>query len=182
MFGCPRKILSDNGGEFNNQLTRELGEQLNTEVLSTAAESPWSNGITERHNALIGQMMIKVIDDQKCPAEIALAWSLSAKNALKNVYGFSPNQLVFGHNPNLPSVIDSKLPALSGTTSSQLIASHLNAMHASRKAFVECEASEKLRRALRSKTRSATTKNYHNGNKVLYKREKDSRWHSKTKR
>ena len=177
LFGCPRKILSDNGGEFNNQLMRELGEQLNTEVLSTAAESPWSNGITERHNALIGQMMIKVIDDQKCPAEIALAWSLSAKNALKNVYGFSPNQLVFGHNPNLPSVIDSKLPALSGTTSSQLIASHLNAMHASRKAFVECEASEKLRRALRSKTRSATTKNYHNGNKVLYKREKDRRWH-----
>ena len=105
LFGCPSKILSDNGGEFNNELMRELGEQLNTEVLSTAAESPWSNGITERHNALIGQMMIKVLDDQKCPAEIALAWSLSAKNALKNVYGFSPNQLVFGHNPNLPSVM-----------------------------------------------------------------------------
>ena len=177
LFGCPSKILSDNGGEFNNELMRELGEQLNIEVLSTAAESPWSNGITERHNALIGQMMIKVMDDQKCPADIALAWSLSAKYALKNVYGFSPNQLVFGHNPNLPSVIDNKLPALSGTTSSQLIAQHLNAMHASRKAFIECEASDKLRRALKSKTRPATSKYYHNGNKVLYKKEKDARWH-----
>ena len=119
--------------------------------------------------------MIKVMDDQKCPPELALAWSLSAKNALKNVYGFSPNQLVFGHNPNLPSVIDNDIPAQSGITSSQLIASHLNAMHSSRKAFVECEASDKLRRALKSKTRSSTTKNFHNGDRVLYKREKDVR-------
>ena len=48
LFGCPGKLLSDNGGEFNNDLLREMGEQLNIEVLSTAAESPWSNGITER--------------------------------------------------------------------------------------------------------------------------------------
>ena len=90
LFGCPGTLLSDNGGEFNNDLMRDLGEQLNTNVKSTAAESPWSNGITERHNALIGQMMNKILDEQKCSPEIALAWSLSAKNALKNVYGFSP--------------------------------------------------------------------------------------------
>ena len=130
LFGCPGKVLSDNGGEFNNQLMRDLGEQLNTEVSTTAAESPWSNGITERHNALVGQMMLKILDEQKCSAEIALAWSLSAKNALQNVYGFSPNQLVFGHNTNLPSVMNSELPALSGITSSELIAKHLNAMYA----------------------------------------------------
>ena len=86
---------------------------------------------------------MKVLDDQGCSAEIALAWSLSAKNALKNVYGFSPNQLVFGHNPNLPAIIDNKLPALSGVTSSQLIADHLNVLHASRKAFIACEADDR---------------------------------------
>ena len=177
LFGCPGTLLSDNGGEFNNDLMRELGEQLNTDVKSTAGESPWSNGITERHNALIGQMMNKILNEQKCAPEIALAWSLSAKNALKNVYGFSPNQLVFGHNPNLPSVTNSELPALSGVTPSELIATHLNTMHAARKAFVECEASDKLRRALLSKTRTATVKDYHNGTSVLYKREKDVKWH-----
>ena len=146
-------------------------------MLTNAAESPWSNGITKRQNALIRQMMIKILDEQKCSGEIALAWSVSAKNALQNVYGLSPNQLVFGHNPNLPSVINSELPALSGVTSSELIARHLNAMHVAKKAFVECEASNKLRRALRSKIQTATSKVYHNGAKVLYMREKDVKWH-----
>ena len=42
IFGSPGKFISDNGGEFNNELLRDLGEQLNTRVLTTAAESPWS--------------------------------------------------------------------------------------------------------------------------------------------
>ena len=54
-------------------------------------------------------------------------------------------------------------------------------MHAARKSFVECEASEKLRRALRSKTRPVTSKDYHTGAKVLYKREKDVKWHGPAK-
>ena len=48
IFGAPGKILSDNGGEFNNGLFRELGEQFNIVIMSTPAESPWSNVIVER--------------------------------------------------------------------------------------------------------------------------------------
>ena len=47
LLGAPKKILSDNGSEFNKQVFRELGELLNIEVKTTGAESPWSNGITE---------------------------------------------------------------------------------------------------------------------------------------
>ena len=54
IFGCPKRILSDNGGEFNNELMRDLGELLNARVMTTAAESPWQNGITERHNGILG--------------------------------------------------------------------------------------------------------------------------------
>ena len=79
IFGCPQQILSDNGGEFNNGLVRELGENVNTEILTTAASSPWSNGITERHNAIIESMVNKVSDDTKCSLPVALAWSVSAK-------------------------------------------------------------------------------------------------------
>ena len=52
-FGVPDKILTDNGGEFNNEELCDMSENLNTEVLATAAESPWSNGICERHNAVM---------------------------------------------------------------------------------------------------------------------------------
>ena len=57
-----------------------------------------------------------------------------AKNSLQNVYGFSPSQLVFGRNPNLPPVFNDKLRALVGTTSSEKVAQHLNAKHEVRKA------------------------------------------------
>ena len=177
VFGSPENFFSDNGGEFNNELMRELGELLNTRVLTTAAESPWSNGITERHNALLADMVEKVMEDTKCSLEVAVAWSVAAKNALKNVHGFSPNQLVFGRNPNIPTVFNSNPPALEGTTSSELIAEHLNAMHASRRAFIKAEASEKLRRALLKKTRMSTSYEYKTGDQVYYKRRNSRRWH-----
>ena len=178
IFGCPQRILSDNGREFNNAMMRELGDKVNTEVTSTAASSPWSNGLNEKHNAIIGAMATKVLAECKCSISVALAWSISAKNALENVFGFSPNQLVFGRNPNLPTVMNSNLPALEGVSSSQLIADHLNAMHAARKAFVVLEASEKLRRALKSRTRNASSVvEYETGMKVYYKLETADVWH-----
>ena len=101
---------------------------------------------------------------------------MSAKNALLNVYGYSPNQLVFGHKPNFPSVIDNKLPALQGVTSSKLIASHLNALHSARRSFIETEADEKLRRALRHQTRTATNLEFHSGDQVYYKKKDSGYW------
>ena len=73
----------------------------------------------------------------KCPLEIALAWAVNAKRSLHNVYGYSPNQLVFGKNPNIPSVINDKPSALEGTTSSEVVAKNLNALYEARKAFIE---------------------------------------------
>ena len=101
--------VTDNGGEFNNEKLCDMSENLNTEVLATAAESPWSTGICERHSALIGNMTDKIKDESDVSTEVALAWTVNAKNSLHNVYGFSPSQLVFGRNLNLPSVLDDKL-------------------------------------------------------------------------
>ena len=139
-YGVPDKILTDNGGEFNNEGSRDMSENLNTEVLATAAESPWSNGISKRHNAVID----KIKDESDVSTEVALACAINAKNSLHNVYGFSPSQLVFGRNTNLPSVLNDKLPALGGHTSSEVVANHLNAEYETCKAFIECEASEKI--------------------------------------
>ena len=124
LFGAPKKILSDNGSEFNNQVFRELGELPNIEVKTTSAESPWSSGIIERHNGIIGNMVDKILPDQNCSVKLALAWAVSAKNSLSNVFAYSPNQLLFGKNPNLPSVLTDEPPALENVTSSQVAADH----------------------------------------------------------
>ena len=52
-FGTPKKLLTDNGGEFANESYKEMAEQFNVEICSTAAESSWQNGICERNHAVI---------------------------------------------------------------------------------------------------------------------------------
>ena len=43
LFGAPNKKLSDKGGECNNHELQDKSEDLNIEIMTRAAESPWSN-------------------------------------------------------------------------------------------------------------------------------------------
>ena len=176
IFGAPQKVLSDNGGEFANAKFMDMCQNLNINFLTTAAEAPWSNGLVEKHNGIIGEAVAKIQEDVRCSVEIALSWALNAKNSLQNIYGFSPYQLVFGKNPNLPTVFNSKLPALEGISGSQLVADHLNALHAARQQMIKLESSEKLRRAMRAQTRTYNDVRYISGDEVFYKRDEETRW------
>ena len=80
--GYPKKILVDNGGEFDNQDFCDFCENLNITMKTTAAESPWSNGMVERHNGIIGESVTKIMHDVICSLDVALSWALSAKNSL----------------------------------------------------------------------------------------------------
>ena len=175
-FGHPRKILVDNGGEFDNKDFIDFSESLNIRICTTAAESPWSNGIVERHNAILGLTVSKTMEDTNCNLELAVAWAVSAKNSLKNVNGFSPNQLVFGKNPNFPNVCDDRLPALQNKSTCEIVADNLNALHAARQNFIKSESSKKIRDALRHKTRTFSDVVYNNGDIVYYKRKGYNVW------
>ena len=86
IFGPPKKIMSDNGGEFNAETIREGCQFFNIEVRSTAAYSPWSNGLCERHNGLIAQTVNKIKEENKSlPLDVVLAWAVNAKNSISNV-------------------------------------------------------------------------------------------------
>ena len=102
-FGCAKKFLLDNVGEFDNDHFIPLCENLNIHICTTVAESPWSNGLIERYHAILGYTVTNTMEDYKTDLSIALSWAISAKNSLKNVYGFSSNQLVFSSNTNLPN-------------------------------------------------------------------------------
>ena len=143
---------------------------------TTGAESPWSNGVCERYNGVIEKCVIKTLEDTKCSFDIAVAWGVSAKNTLNTMHGFSPNQLVFGKNPSLPSVALNKPPALEGVTACDVVAENLNAMHAARKAYIASESSEILRRALRHQVRPSISARYNNGDLVYFKRNDFDRW------
>lgn len=52
VYGTSEKFLSDNGGEFANKDFINMCEAMNINYKTTAAESPWSNGLVERHVTL----------------------------------------------------------------------------------------------------------------------------------
>ena len=175
-LGCPGRFLSDCGGEFANQEFLDMCENLNIVVMNTAAESPFSNGLCERNHAVIDEMVHKMLADQPgCSLEVALSWAVHAKNTLQMIEGFSPYQLVFGRNPKLPSVLSDELPALEGTTTCEVFAKHLNTLVAGRKAFLQAESSNRIRKALRHNIRQVENI-FENGDDVYYKRENCNEW------
>ena len=104
-----------------------------------------------RDNAVLTETLLKVRHEYKLDWETSLGWAINAKNSLQSVHGFSPFQLVFGRNPNLPNILEDKPPALEGTTSSEVVAKQITALHAAIKAFIESESSEHIWRVLRKK-------------------------------
>ena len=152
-------------------------ENVNIHILSTAAESPWSNGLIERYNVIVGYTVTKTMEDADCDLELALSWTVAAKNSLKNANDFIPNQLVFRENPNYPTALNLKLPALGEKSFSEVVATNINAIHAARQAFIQSESSDRIRHALQYQTRTSGDVHYFTGDIVYYKRENNSQWH-----
>ena len=173
-MGPPGKILVDNGGEFANNELNDLSEQLNFEVCVTSAYSPWSNGLCERNHAVIDKSVLKMMYEG-FPLKIALVWSINAKNTLYNVSGFSPVQIVTGQTPNFPGVSYNLLPANEEADVSSDVQRNLNAMYLSRKAYLEAENSERVKRALRRPLRDIN-QDFTIGDVVFYKRPNIERW------
>ena len=72
-------------------------------IKTTATESLWPSGLIERHNGVLGNTMKKMMSEKRnYSLETDVAWAIAAKITLKNVYGFSLNQLVSGKKPQLP--------------------------------------------------------------------------------
>ncbi|CAG2226055.1 unnamed protein product [Mytilus edulis] len=146
-MGPPKRFLADNGGEFANEIFRDMCANLNIDVMNTAAYSPWQNGICERNHAVVDDCVAKILEDQpKLNLNVASVWALNAKNSLSM------------HN-----------------TVSQTFAIHLNALHSGRRSFIQAESSERIRRALSHKIR-ASGECFQHGDKVYYKRDDDNKW------
>ena len=68
-------------------------------------------------------------DNTMIPIDVLLCWANMAKNALQMWHRFSSYQIVFGRNPKIPNIMNENVPALHGSTSSEMLAMHLNALH-----------------------------------------------------
>ena len=64
VFGVMEAIVSDNGGEFNSDEMREVASVLdvNVHVCTTAAQSPFQNGLCERNHAITDNILTKLVE------------------------------------------------------------------------------------------------------------------------
>ena len=73
LYDSPRKVFLGSGREFNNKQFRDMAESFNVRVTTTAAESPWSNGFCERHNAILTEILLKIKEESACDLNTALS-------------------------------------------------------------------------------------------------------------
>lgn len=102
-FGCPERLHSDQGRNFEGKLVQELCKYYHIAKSRTTPYHPQGNGICERFNRTLHGMLVTLGREQR------EHWPrhLSSLTAIYNttphaVTGFSPHYLVFGVEPHLP--------------------------------------------------------------------------------
>ena len=76
--------------------------------------------VCERLNGILGDSVRKILADNCCSVDIALAWDVSARNSLSNNLGYSLSQLLYGENSNLPNVFENNPSALENRLTSDI--------------------------------------------------------------
>ena len=101
-FGCPHTILSDQGREFESKLFKSLNEALQTKKLRTTTYHPKTDGMVERSNRTIIDILSKY-----CEGEVD--WDLrlplilfAIRTSEHSSTGFSPFSLVYGREARIP--------------------------------------------------------------------------------
>jgi hypothetical protein len=100
---------------------------------------------------------------------------LAAKNSLENYQGFSPAQLTFGENTIMPALYSAGPSGLEEVQVSKALATHINALHLAREAFIQCEADRVLKTALRKRV-YARGENINNPGDWIYFKNKTKKW------
>ena len=170
----PARFLFDNGQEINNPEVIELCEKygLNVTTATTAAKSPYSNGICEKNHAVVDLMMEMMQEgDQSLTESEALNYALNAKNSETTNKGYSAFQIVYGLNPRVPGIMNSTPASLETEFSNNDIKKHLMRVHLSRIAFQNADNNERIKRALSSRINAYNNEFFENGDLISLKEE-----------
>ena len=102
-FGLPARILHDQGKEFENDLFRHIQKLTGITNSRTTPYHPECNGIVERMNQTILNMMRTLEEAEKSRWKYSLNKLIHAYNCTRNeTTGYSPYYWMFGREPQLP--------------------------------------------------------------------------------
>lgn len=102
--GTPKELLSDRGKVFQSELVKELLKSMGTTSQFTTAYHPSTNGLTERLNKTLADMISIYTNTNQTNWDQYLPHVTFAYNSTKqDTTNFSPFMLVYGREPILPS-------------------------------------------------------------------------------
>ncbi len=107
--GCPTKIISDRGKSFLNEIVDQITSSLSIKHLKTSGYHPQTNGLTERFNRTIAEILSLYVSSNQKDWDIILPLLLFAyRTSTHSSTNETPFYLLHGRNPNGPNeLIDS---------------------------------------------------------------------------
>ena len=102
--GVPSQLLSDRGGAFLSKLLQEIGALLGFYKVNTSAYHPQTDGLVERFNRTLIDMLAKTTElngknwDEKLPFVL-----FAYRSTVQESTGESPFRLLYGRDPKLPT-------------------------------------------------------------------------------
>ena len=96
-------------GWVGNTEFQKFSENFLDWMCTTFLKSPWSNGLIERHNAILDLTVTKTIEGNKCDLQLGVSWTVIATT--------------------FPNVFDDLLTALESKAICEIVAKNLNKLH-----------------------------------------------------
>ncbi|GFW55630.1 retrovirus-related Pol polyprotein from transposon 412 [Trichonephila clavipes] len=107
--GAPRVIITDRGAVFRSRLVSSLVDLCNIDHRFTTAYHPQTNGLTERFNKTLADMLSMYVDvEQKNWDEILPFVTFAYNTAKQETTGFTPFFLLHGREAE--TTLDTMLP------------------------------------------------------------------------
>ena len=103
-FGTPIALLTDNAGELDGCLMREVCRLLDIDKQHTSYYHPETNSIAERFHGTLNTMMGRMINEHQRDWDLYLPHVMAAYRAtVHQTTGYSPNYLMFARENRAPA-------------------------------------------------------------------------------
>ena len=102
-FGAPERIHTDQGRNFEAQLFKEMCNLFSIEKTRTTPYHPQSDGMVERMNRTIQDMLAKYVAEHQRDWDVHLPMVMMAyRSSVHSSTQYTPHYLLFGHEVRLP--------------------------------------------------------------------------------